>query len=396
MTAKRERILLVESDPEISDLISRQTLNTLGYQVHITRTVANALQEIQKFLPDIIITNLHLPDLSGKDLLVALNAQGIEIPVIVIAEKGMEADLISALRLGAADYCLIPTHEVEIVSAVDRVQKQIQSLQERETISQQLKQTNFELQQRVRELTTIINIGKAVTSITAPKEFLKKIVDGAIYVSSADLGWFLLRHDNVKVFHLEAYKNLPGNLASLENKPWDDGISALVALSGKPLSVHGNPIKKLKISQLGQSALVVPVKIRKEVIGLLVVMRKQPIPFTSDNITLVEAIADYASISLANARLFQSLEERSQKLLVEAHNSRTSQQNIDELLLAVKQRVQPSLSSSINLISGLLSDSHLMINETQKSILNLTMSELRSISNSFSSITPKTDTSEKQ
>lgn len=396
MTAKRERILLVESDPEISDMISRQTLNTLGYQVHVTRTVANALQEIQKFLPDIIITNLHLPDLSGKDLLVALNAQGIDIPVIVIAKKGMEADLISALRLGAADYCLIPTHEVEIVSAVDRVHNQIQSLQERETISQQLKQTNYELQQRVRELTTIINIGKAVTSITAPKELLRKIVDGAIYVSSADLGWFLLRHDNAKIFHLEAYRNLPGNLASLENKTWDDGISGLVALSGKPLSVHGNPLKKLKISQLGQSALVVPVKIRKEVIGLLVVMRKQPIPFTSGNITLVEAIADYASISLANARLFQSLEERTQKLLSEAHNSRISQQNIDQLLLAVKQRVQPSLSSSINLISGLLSDRHLMINETQKSILNLTMSELRSISNSFSSISPKTDTSEKQ
>ncbi len=396
MTTKHERILLVESDPEISDLISRQTLNTLGHQVHITRTVANALQEIQRFLPDIIITNLHLPDLSGKDLLVALNAQGIEIPVIVIAEKGMEADLISALRLGAADYCLTPTHEVEIVSAVDRVQKQIQSQREKETLSQQLRQTNYELQQRVRELTTIINIGKAVTSITVHKDLLKKIVDGAIYVSSADLGWFLLRHDTAKIFHLEAYKNLPGNLASLENKPWDDGISALVALSGKPLTMHGNPIKKLRISQLGQSALVVPVKIRKEVIGLLVVMRKQPIPFTSSNITLVEAIADYASISLANARLFQSLEERSQSLRLEAHNSRMSQQKIDELLLAVKHRVQPSLSSSINLISGLLSDRHLMINETQKSILNLTLSELKSISNSFSSISSETDTSEKQ
>ena len=395
MTTKHERILLVESDPEISDLISRQTLNTLGYQVHITRTVANALHEIQEFPPDIIITNLHLPDLSGKDLLVALNAQGIEIPVIVIAERGMEADLISALRLGAADYCLIPTHEVEIVSAVDRVHKQIQSQQEKETLSQQLKQTNYELQQRVRELTTIINIGKAVTSITVQKELLRKIVDGAIHVSSADLGWFLLRRDKLKVFHLEAYKNLPENLTSLENKPCDDGISALVALSGKALSVHGNPIKKLKISQLGQSALVVPVKIKKEVIGLLVVMRKQPIPFTSGNITLVEAIADYASISLANARLFQSLEERSQTLLVEAHNSRISQQKIDELLLAVKQRLQPSLSNSINLISGLLSDRHLMINDTQKSILKLTMSELRSISNSFSSITPATDTSEK-
>lgn len=396
MAVKRERILLVESNPEISDLISRQTLNSLGYQVLITRTVSEALQEMRRFSPDIIITNLHLPDLSGKDLIVALNARGIEIPVIVIAEKGLEADLISALRLGAADYCLIPTHEVEIVSAVDRVNKQIHSRRERETLSLQLKQTNNELQQRVRELTAIITIGKAVTSITKQNELFKKMVEGAIYVSSADLGWFLFRQDKSKIFRLEAFKNLPENFISQQSKPWDDGISALVALSGKPLSIHGNPINKFKISQLGQSALVVPVRVKMEVIGLLVVMRKQPLPFTSGNTTLIEAIADYASISLVNARLFQTLEERADALQEEAHTTRSSQQKFDQLLTTLKNKAEPSLANSIKLLDGLLSDNHLTINETQKSIIKITLGELRSIVKTFSSVIPEPDTSEKQ
>lgn len=55
---------------------------------------------------------------------------------------------------------------------------------------------------------------------------------------------------------------------------------------------------------------MVPVKLKKEVVGLLVVVRKAPNPFSPSNKTLLEAVADYASISLVNASLFQALEER--------------------------------------------------------------------------------------
>ena len=166
MKTTRERILLVESDPEICDLLARQTLQAMGYQVQVSRMASNAIQEASRFAPDIVITNLTLPDLSGKDLLVALNAQGVNVPVIVIAQKGMESDLIQAFRLGATDYLLWPVREAEVVSAVERVLKQVRARRERETLARQLKQTNDELQQRVRELTTIFAIGKAVTSIT--------------------------------------------------------------------------------------------------------------------------------------------------------------------------------------------------------------------------------------
>ena len=77
----RERILLVEDDPEISDLIARQTLKSLGYQVEVVKTASTAIQQAARFAPDMIIANLNLRGLSGKDLLVALDSQGLDVPV---------------------------------------------------------------------------------------------------------------------------------------------------------------------------------------------------------------------------------------------------------------------------------------------------------------------------
>jgi DNA-binding response OmpR family regulator len=386
MKTSRERILLVENDPEISDLIARQTLQTIGYQVQIARVAAIAIQEAARFSPDIIITDLHLPDLSGKDLLVALSSQGIQAPVIVIAQKGTEGDLMQAFRLGATDYLLWPMREAEVVSAVERVIKQVRSRRERETLARQLKQTNDELQQRVRELTTIFAIGKAVTSITNQHELFEKIVEGAVYVTEADTGWLLLREERSKVFTLAAQRNLPKSIAAKINQPWDDGISSLVALSGETLSISGEPLSRFKVSQLGQSALVVPVKLKKEVVGLLVVVRKIPQPFTPSNRTLLEAVADYASISLVNVSLFRALEERVRTLQQAAESAKSSDRRKSEIIRSAKNDLEQPISDAAKAINSLLIGETTRLNATQKGVLRSAMDNLQVIENIVKSL----------
>jgi signal transduction histidine kinase len=306
----KERILLVENDPEISDLINRQTLQPLGYQVEVVGAAPTAIQEAIRFVPDVILADLNLPGLSGKDLLVALTSQGVEIPIIVIAPKGMESDVIQAFRLGAVDFLSWPIREAEVVSAVERVLRQGRARREREQLARQLNLTNQELQRRVRELTTIFAIGKAVISITDQQALFDKILEGAVFVTEADSGWLLSRDERSKSFLLRVCRNVPAEIQAKINQVYDDGISSLVALSGEPLSIHGDPLKRFKVAQIGQAALVVPIKVKKEVVGLLVVARKASIPFTTSQQALLEAVADYASISLVNARLFRALEER--------------------------------------------------------------------------------------
>ena len=377
MKTSRERILVVESDPEISDLIARQTLQAMGYRVEETASAATAMQQATSFSPDVILADLSLPGLSGKDLLVALTSQGVEVPVIVIAQKGMEDDVIQAFRLGAADYLLWPAREAEVVSAVERVLKQVRARREREQLAYKVKQANDELQRRVRELTTILAIGKAVTSVTDQRKLFEKIVEGAVYVSEAETGWFALRADEGKTFTLVAQRNLPKSLAARVNQPWDDGLSSLVALSGEPLSIHGDPLKRFKIAKIGQAALVVPIKIKKEVVGLLTVVRQEARPFSQSNQTLLEAVADYASISLVNARLFRALEERARSLQQAMENAQANERSKDEMLRDLHNKLSVPLGSANKTISRLLVGENERLNATQKGVLRGIQDELQ-------------------
>jgi DNA-binding response OmpR family regulator len=338
MNTSAERILLVESDPVMTDLIAYQALRPLGYQVDVAHDVNTAINQVAESAPDLVIADLNLPGLSGKDLLVAFNSQGLQVPVIVIAQKGEEQKVIQAFRLGATDYMLWPFREAEVVSAVERALKQVRETRARQRLDMQLKNANQELKQRVRELTTIFAVGKAVISIRDQRVVFDKIVEGMIYVAEADYAWLQIRDDQKRTFVLSAYRNLPEAWAKKIGQPLDDGISALVALSGETLAIHGDPIKRFKVVSLGLSAVVIPIKVQQEVIGLLAVIRRANQAFDNTTQSLLGAVADYASISLVNARLFRALQESLQ-------SSQANEKNKAEQLNNLQQEMHSLLQS---------------------------------------------------
>ena len=315
MNESADCILLVESDPNIRELIANQALNPLGYRVLVPQDASAAIMQLARSTPDLVIVDLNLVGLSGKDLLVAFNSQGLQVPIIVIAEKGQEAQVIHAFRLGATDALLWPVREAEVVSAVERALKQVHERRQRQQVDQQLKQANQELQRSVRELTTIFAVGKAVLSTTDQQVLFQKIIEAMLYVADADYGWLLLRDERTHTFILNAHCNLPEPWASKVGQPLEDGVSSLVALSGETLAINGEPLKRFRLSALGHSAMAVPVKIQAEVIGLLVVIRKADRAFEGTVQSLVEAVANYTSISIVNTHLFRALQGGSDSAL---------------------------------------------------------------------------------
>jgi DNA-binding response OmpR family regulator len=381
MASTRDRILLVENDPEISDLIARQVLTSVGYYVDVVTDSSSAIKHALLTLPDLIIADLNLPGLSAKDMLVALSSQGVNTPLLVIANKGQEQDIIQAFRLGAADYLLWPARDAEVLSAVERVLSRVHEMRDRQRLDLKLSEMNHELQRKVRELTAIINIGKAVVSITDQRLLFQKIADGAAQVADANMVWLLVRDEHNKSFLLVAQRGLPDVWAKKINMPLDDGISGLVALSGETLSISGEPLLKFRVANLGRSACAVPIKIQKEVIGMLVVLRKDARPFEKMEQTLLEAVADYASISLVNSRLFRVVNSS-----VQASKEVERRQNA--LLESIRSSVNEELQAATYPIDLLLTEKTGNLNDPQRQALQTARAALLRLARAAEKTTP--------
>ena len=381
MPSTGDRILLVEDDPKISDLIARQTLRSVGYQVDVVSDSSSAIKKALQSPPDLIIANINLPGLSTKDLLVALTSQGVDTPLVIVASKGQEHDIIQAFRLGAADYILWPARDAEILSVVERVFSRVRSARDNQRLDLQVTEMNEQLQRKVRELTAIINLGKAVTSITDQPILFQKIVDGAMQVANTNIAWFLVRDQKSKSFLLAAQRGLPDAWAKKMNMPLDDGVSALVALSGETLAMDGAPLLKFRIANLGRSVCVVPIKVHLEVIGMLVVVRKEERAFSKTEQTLLEAVSDYASISLVNSRLFRALNESAQ-------SAREVQKRQNAVLENVRSSVVEEVRAAIQPVDLLLTEMPGVLTNDQKQALQAARAALQRLSSAAEKTMP--------
>ncbi len=322
-------IWIVEHQPEVAGLL-QQAVQALGYQTRLLSSGGEALAAMMEAPPTLVIADLHLPGLSGKDLLVALQAQSLDAPVVIVAGSGEQKDIIQAFRLGAADYLQWPMREPEVVAAVERVMERSRARQERDALMAQVRKVNATLQQRLQDLQTISALGKAVVSTTSQQELFTKILEGAAHISHSDVGWFLLRIPRKDAWLLAAQKSLPGRYAHNLHRFWDDGVSPKVAASGKPVLLTGRELARYpKLQSVGKALAFVPVRTSKDVAGVLVVARKEARPYTSHDQAMVMAVADYAAIALTNARMMRVLEERARRL-----EHMTSRLQIDEHIKA--------------------------------------------------------------
>lgn len=373
--ATGEQILIVESDLDIADLIARQSLQPLGYKVTTVGDAASAIKYSIQTPPDLILANLNLPGLSGKDMLAALSSQGVKSPVIVIAKKGQEADAIQAFRLGASDVIFWPVRDAEVVSIVERALRQTQQARERQKLDRQLNAMNEELQHRLRDLTTILSTAKAVVSITDQRVLFDRILESALQVAEADFCWLMLRDERSNAYLLRAHRNLPEAWAKKMNQPVDDGISSLVALSGESFVMNGPPLQKFKIAALGKAIGVIPIKIQNEVIGVLIVARKNDRQISRDSQAMLEAMADYASISLVNARLFRALQQN-------AESARINEKHRYATLESVRNSIRSEVQAASYPLNFVLTEMPGALNPEQKKALESVQAALQSLSRS--------------
>ncbi|KLU60470.1 transcriptional regulatory protein WalR [Peptococcaceae bacterium CEB3] len=112
-------ILVVDDEKPIQELL-RFNLEKEGYKVRLAADGAEALDWVEKELPDLMILDLMLPGMTGLEVCRRLRMMPKyrELPIIMLTAKGEEIDKVLGLELGADDYMTKPFSPRELVARI--------------------------------------------------------------------------------------------------------------------------------------------------------------------------------------------------------------------------------------------------------------------------------------
>lgn len=114
--ASRQRILVVEDDPAVRNLVTT-ALDLNGYDVERAETGELAVMEAASRNPDLIMLDLGLPDIDGVEVISKIRGWSA-VPIIVISARTEDSDKIGALDAGADDYLTKPFSVEELLARV--------------------------------------------------------------------------------------------------------------------------------------------------------------------------------------------------------------------------------------------------------------------------------------
>ena len=111
------RILIVEDDALQSELV-RRYLEREGHDVTVLADGAEALAEVRRSAPDLLVLDVMLPGADGLTVCRTLREEHFELPILLLTARSTENDLLLGLELGADDYLAKPYSPRELVARV--------------------------------------------------------------------------------------------------------------------------------------------------------------------------------------------------------------------------------------------------------------------------------------
>ena len=171
-------ILVVDDEPQITRVL-KTTLSSHGYGTRTARDGDEALQIFRDWSPDLIITDLRMPNMDGLELCRHVR-QKSQVPIIVLSVKGEEKIKVEALDAGADDYVTKPFNVNELLARVRAALRRSTARQEPESPAIQVGDFHIDLQART------VRVKDRAVHLT-PKEF--------------DLLVYLARHPGKVITH---------------------------------------------------------------------------------------------------------------------------------------------------------------------------------------------------
>ena len=114
-----DRILVVEDEAIVAEVVER-FLRREGYETMVVGDGRQALNELSRFLPDLIVLDIMLPEVDGLEVCRQVRSRA-QTPIIMLTARGDETDKVLGLGLGADDYVTKPFSPRELAARVQAV-----------------------------------------------------------------------------------------------------------------------------------------------------------------------------------------------------------------------------------------------------------------------------------
>ncbi|MFQ5577146.1 MAG: response regulator, partial [Anaerolineae bacterium] len=317
-TTKPVTILYMEDDADAARLFKAR-LEERGYRIDHAPDGRQGLKMFNRNEYDIIAVDQHMPRCDGLAVLRALAARGPLPPTIMVTGTGNERIAVEALKLGASDYIvkdvgggylqLLPT-------VIEQVLHQQRLLKEKQ-------EALAALEQRNQDLALLNQAGQTFTATLDLQQVSGLLLQAATQLVGAQgssiwlwddtrVGWLVCQ-----VVYNRGEHHSPLNLRLRPG----EGIAGWVAQHGQSVMVD-NVKDDVRFSvqidaQTGfetSSLLIVPLHGREGLIGVLEIVNKLEGRFTSNDLTLAQALAAPAAIAIDNARMVEALQQRALQL----------------------------------------------------------------------------------
>ncbi|TCN41937.1 GAF domain-containing protein [Kribbella orskensis] len=235
----------------------------------------------------------------------------------------------------------------------------------------QLEARGAELARKVGELEALREVGEAVNSSLDVANVLSTIAKHAVRLSSTDGGSIMEYADDECCFLVRGvYRTEPSVVERLRATRihLDETLVGRAAKLGRPMVLADlgaadlDPHLQVLYDAGWRSVAAVPMLREGQIVGALVVRRKQPGEFSEESLDLLEMFADQSALALLNAQLYRKLEERSAELEVASRHK-------SEFLASMSHELRTPLNAVLGFSEVLLEQMFGEVNERQEEYL---------------------------
>lgn len=292
-----EKILIIDDSDALRSLLE-SILPFAGYRAVSAATGRDGLNLVEQAQPDVILTDLELPDMSGLKILEDLNERGITIPTIMMTGYGSEGIAARALQLGVRDYLIKPFTTEEVIASIERALAEIRLREENARLTAQL-------DRHIRHIKMISAVGNAAVSDLPLDHFLQRIVEASRYATGAESGQVLLLAKAASQLQIAAScGQTSSQTGPFAAQAGDEQLwPVLRAEQVVRLHTASNPNIVLQTGDTAWAVLQAPLKAHGRTCGLLSVARyKDNTPFDRQDEWILLILATYASMVVERSR----------------------------------------------------------------------------------------------